>query len=965
MTTSLHPALLDLIIPGTDPDVIARYATLASRAPSFEAGLFEEDVVIVDTETTGVDPASCELIQVAAARMRGPEIVERFDSFCRPIRPIPPEIVELTGITDAMVADAPESWAVVEQLASFVAGAPLVAHNASFDRAVLERAARTTGVHLMDTWYDTLPLARIALPRLRSHALMPLAAAFELDGATHRADDDVTALAGLWRIILLALSELPPGLMNRLADLHPSVQWGIRPIFRMLAGRTPDTTFSLLASRKDRIARIEAEPRPDAEDMGALRTLSHEDVDVAFAPGGVVSRMYEGYEPRPEQAQMARVVVDAFEKDAFAVIEAGTGVGKSIAYLVPAVALAQENRVTVGVATKTNALMDQLVHHELPALARVMDEPLRWAALKGYEHYPCMRKLDILVHGDKDMDDEQLSTIAILLAFSAETRDGDLDAAPVYWHALHKSAAVSTSAECVKRFCPYYPRSCFVHGARQRANTADIVVTNHSLLFRDVATDGALLPPLRHLVIDEAHTAEREAREQWALSVSLPELSAVMDVLGARRSGVLARLFEASKKTEGGPVLAAATARAQQALEPLAALVPSFFSFVKELGEVEGDAAYDRATLWIDPQVRESGTWGMLSRTGASLEQKLEQLLSRLDGIRDLCEDVSADVRSDLAGATSRLRSAHMALKLVLDGSDDRYCFSAHLDRRENRGVETLTAARIDIGEAFIEELYPETRSIVFTSATIAVGEKFDHFLAGTGLDRVDPERVMTARIPSGYDYDSNMSVIVPPDMPDPRSPAYLGALEELLFHTHVGMGGSTLTLFTNRREMEAMYRVLKPRLAAEGLSLACQTRGTSAKRLRERFIEDETSSLLALRTFWEGFDAGGDTLRCVVIAKLPFPLPTDPLAKERELRIQGAWGKFTLPEAVLTVKQAAGRLIRSSTDRGCLVIADSRVLSKRYGSRFLKSLPKVEHDAVPIGDVADYLASWREGRDA
>ena len=205
------------------------------------------------------------------------------------------------------------------------------------------------------------------------------------------------------------------------------------------------------------------------------------------------------------------------------------------------------------------------------------------------------------------------------------------------------------------------------------------------------------------------------------------------------------------------------------------------------------------------------------------------------------------------------------------------------------------------------------------------------------------------------------MAVLTVRDMPEPNAPDYLDALEDLLYDVHVAMGGSVLTLFTNRRDMETVYAGLQPRLAAEGLELCCQERGSSPRRLRESFIADERQSLLALRSFWEGFDASGDTLRCVVIPKLPFASPRDPIVRERDLREDRSWWRYSLPEAVLTVKQAAGRLIRTNTDTGVLVLADSRLVTKRYGRQFVDSMPSRTRSELERGNVGRYIEMWRK----
>jgi ATP-dependent DNA helicase DinG len=303
----------------------------------------------------------------------------------------------------------------------------------------------------------------------------------------------------------------------------------------------------------------------------------------------------------------------------------------------------------------------------------------------------------------------------------------------------------------------------------------------------------------------------------------------------------------------------------------------------------------------------------------------------------------------------------HAALKLICLGEDETYVYSAQLSRSKRRiGQESLVAEKIDVGDDLASKWLSEMHSVIFTSATMAIGDSFEHFEHAVGLDRLDPGSHRARQLDSSFDFDEAMSVIVCRDLPAPGVPGYAERLADALYDIHVAMGGSVLTLFTNRREMGRVYDLLHPRLAAAGLELIQQEKGTSPRRLRERFMAEKELSLFALKAFWEGFDATGDTLRCVVIPRLPFSSPTDPLACERGRRDQRAWAHYSLPEAVLEVKQAAGRLIRTATDAGILVMADSRLLSKNYGRVFLNSLPSRNISVLETASIKRYIEMWR-----
>ncbi len=971
--------LSDLILPGTPDEVREGYLTLAARARGRDFGPLEDGVVVLDTETTGLSFKDCALIEISAARLEGREVVERFETFVHPSGPVPPEIQRLTGITNADVADAPSPKEAVAALAEFVGGAPVLAHNATFDRTFVEAVPGGAGVS--DTWIDTLSLSRVALPRLSTHRLADMAAAFGCASVTHRAGDDVDALCEMWRILLTALSDLPSGLLAQLAAMHPEVTWPLRPIFSYLSGMgdVPAEPFSLKVLRSELVRDAHGEQRADAAELDATSAPSLEEVEAGFAPGGVASRMYERAESRPEQVAMAREVTEALATSTHRAIEAGTGVGKSLAYLLPEALFARRNGVTVGVATKTNALTDQLVSHELPALASALPGGLAFTSLKGYDHYPCLHRLDRAAfedlplaavphdgRSDNAVACDMLTAIAVTYAYACQSPDGDVDALGIRWRYVPRQMLTTTPGECLRSRCPYFPNECLLHGARRRAACADVVVTNHSLLLCNVGAEGRILPPIRHWVVDEAHGFEAEARRQWAVEVSGEEARAAFELLGGTSSGVLRSLMAQVAPLDGSTLLVGLLAKASATVSRAATCVADLFVAVHELSVLgKGDGGYDTFTLWLGDEARSTSEWREVAEAGEAAADALDQAVRQLADAGEALSQEAPQLASDLGESTRFLRDLLAGIRLVCAGTDRSYVYSAQLSRSRRRiSSEKLVAEKIDVGADLAERWLSETESVVFTSATIAVGDDFSHFDHAVGLDVLGPGRHRDVRQESSFDFDAHMSVIVARDLPAPNDRAYLPALVDLLFDVHVAMGGSVLTLFTNRRDMERVYEELRPRLAAEGLEVACQERGSSPRRLRQRFVEDRELSLMALRSFWEGFDAGGDTLRCVVIPKLPFASPNDPLVRERDLREDRAWWRYSLPEAVISVKQAAGRLIRSSTDTGVLVLADSRITTKRYGSLFVKSLPSRSVTRLESSNVGKFITMWRAGHE-
>jgi ATP-dependent DNA helicase DinG len=952
------------LAPGTDAEVAARYAALSHTAEDAVWGI-EDEVAFLDIETTGFDCRNDRVIEVAVIVARGPEVLERYSSLVDPGREVPRDTTLLTGIDDDMVAGAPSIDAVVREVASLVGDRDIVAHNASFDRTFLAAAAAKAGITMSNRWLDSLELARIALPRLRTHRLRDLAEAFGIEEPFHRAAGDTEAMFRLWRICLAGLADLPLEVLAEIAHLSPSTDWTLRETLTQAAARRKAGTFDLKSLRADSTRGHQLPGLADADD----RELTCPDPDTVLAEfdaDGAVGRMYAGFESREEQRRMAEAVLDAFASRRHLAIEAGTGVGKSVAYLVPAASFALANGLGVGVATKTNTLMDQLVYGELPKLAAAMGGRLRYVGLKGYEHYPCLRKIDRRA-GEDELAPEEVAHLAALIAWIAQSSWGDLDSVNLHWTPESRRRVACSVEDCTHKRCRFYPNLCYLHGVRRRAGGAHVVATNHALLFRDRAAAGGILPPLRYWIVDEAHAAESEARKQ--LSVTADHRT-IMSLLGSLHTEGRGGSIDAVRSRVRSSAHAAGHEELVDRVERLAAglraevttsttIAESFFDFLRDLRAA--DDGYESSELRITPEVRESSEWSIASGVGHSLARHLEALVATGRDLLTALEEAGeglVDARADLAGVLSRIRDQLDGLESVLDGSDHSFVYSVRVGRRHGDRRNSVEASLLDVGGELVERFYPEVHSVVYTSATIATGDDFGHFARTIGLDRLPEDAWRSLRLESSYDFDRQMSVFIPTDLPEPRGTAHFDALEQLLLGVHQAMGGSVLTLFTSKREMEELYDRLAGPLAESGHNLLLQGRGVSNKRVRDEFLADERLSLFATKSFWEGFDAKGDTLRCVVIARLPFGRVRDPLYEERQQRYgRRAWEDFYLPEAVLELKQAAGRLVRSSSDEGCVVVADGRLsVGKGYARAFIDALPVSDVELLPTTALVEQV---------
>lgn len=1029
--------LQSFISDGTPEAIRVRYASLPDIAAAADFGDLDRDLVVLDTETTGFSYHHDELTQIAAARMEKGQITDWFVTFVNPGKPIPEDVARLTDIHDEDVADAPSPSEALAGLAAFVGTSKIVAHNVDFDRTFTTR--HPSGYPLLENvWIDSLDLARIALPRMTSHRLLDLVRAFGAPLSTHRADADVEATCAILRILLAGVAAMPPALVCEIARLAEPGQWSTQVVFSQFAeayrraaeqagegdvsretsapaadaapaalaadaaqvleapeasdglaciaeGIGPaDLHFSVRGLRRDRLGKTEQPKKLDADGVAAdpLRDLvfpTSDDIEQAFSESGLVGSLYGDFEPRAEQLAMAEAVRDAFAASENLMVEAGTGVGKSMAYLVPSALTAQANGIVVGVATKTNALLDQLVYHELPALAQALaqQDPARpaltFAPLKGFSHYPCLRRVDRIASDGPQTrlvagkEQPQAPALAALLSYIEQTEYDDMDGLKIDYRVLPRRAITTTSHDCLRRKCPYYGTSCFVHGSRRRAEASDIVVTNHSLLFCDLVADGGLLPPIRYWTVDEAHGAEAEARRAFSLSLAADDIvriaNRVDDAEASRNVFARAeRRVVAPAESEGATLFYALTAKARAAGTAYAASAREFVGHMKDLlffDQNKRGRNYETVDLWINDDIRRSATFGEVVSFGRAMVDAAEKLVTACQELVGYLEGVdgAAEVQREVASIAMELKSQINAAQVILVDAPETYAYAATLNRTKDRVAEKFEALILNVGEAMNETLFARAHSVVFASATLAVDERFDAFESALGLNTSEQSSCRACKLDSSYDFDAQMTVYVASDMPEPNDAAYLPALQRLLVDVHRAQQGSLLTLFTNRREMERCFDEVQPQLKEDELRVVCQKWGVSVKGLRDDFLADEHLSLFALKSFWEGFDAPGATLKGVVISKLPFSKPTDPLSCERAARDDQAWRRYVLPAAVLETKQAAGRLIRKADDSGVLILADRRLVTKSYGKAFLNSLPSRTIKVLPAAAIAEELA--------
>ena len=617
-----------------------------------------------------------------------------------------------------------------------------------------------------------------------------------------------------------------------------------------------------------------------------------------FGPGGIFDRKLPGYEYRPAQVRMAEAVRDALERQEHVIMEAGTGTGKTLAYLLPAIM--SQRRLLVSTGTK--ALQDQIFYKDIPLLESVLERPIRAAYLKGRNNYLCRLKAQTL---DQDglLRPADLKVFRQITAWAAQTETGDraeLRGVPEdseLWSELD-----ARRERCLGTRCIEFDR-CFLTLMRQKAMESDIVVVNHHLFFADLSIResevASILPDYSGVIFDEAHELEDVATQYFGFHVS----SYRVRELGSD-SGALAERSEVELGSE---------------VEAVARASGRFFDRLSVPGE------------------------------GKHPLQEIEGIDALIEAIKDLRSALRQqhDFRGEWDGLARRAGEIAAALDVFRRGNLDNYVSWAE---RRGRGV-FLRASPIDVSSILRERLFDRIPTCVLTSATLSVAGSFDHMRSRLGLHGTHGESLSAE-----FDLEEQARLYVPGDLPDYRHPSYLDrAAEDIKTILDISQGRA-FVLFTSYHQMSAAHAIVAP-----DVPYPCLIQGKASRtRLLEDFRATPNAVLFATASFWQGIDVQGDMLSCVIIDKLPFQVPSDPLVNARMLEVEQKGGnpftEYLVPTAILRLRQGFGRLIRSRTDHGILAILDSRLRTKSYGRVFLASLPDyIVTDR--LGDLREFMS--------
>jgi len=901
------------------------------------------DFVAVDLETTGLDFENDEIIEVALVRFVGGEPSESVDYLVKPVKTkLRPFIESLTGISQAEVDAAEEFSEVAGKICSFIGDLPLVAHNALFDSKFLKQTLKNVGIFFDDhVFWDSLTLSRIAYQDVANHRLDTLVQALGIERSrAHRALPDADACGRLFVMAYEKISQMDPWLINAFMRVSAGTDW--EPLFGTSEqGSVPSTQYAL--------------PEIAAENA-ALPRARMPRVSEFFKEGGILAKEMTEFQARENQQDFASVVERNMHKGGICILEAPTGSGKTLAYLVSAANKAASGERVV-ISTATRALQEQLWNQDVPQIASLYKGDLKPAILKGRDNYLCLRKFEEVLNASSNLLlPEERDSFMALFPWVLATKTGDINECSSFSHNRNRvlwSKLSSNAASCQGEACPHYSR-CPGLCAKRKAMNSNLLLVNHSLFLADLSLDFALLPAYEHIVFDEAHRLPDVSSQALGRTVSFFSFRNVAKTLVPSRNKQDGLIAEIQSRLPQDETLF--REECEQLILEISETEKALHRFFMKIGKKlskqkngKGGFVYTNGIL----AEYESDPKAVLEQYG-NVKARAEKLFTSLT-----CYENVRSLLSDARGRMEELSRFISDFEFTVKAGRPDWVF--YLEEPFNPHTLKMHAYPLHSGNVWKNKFYPWIKSATFTSATLAVQGDLSYYAQKMGLDIQGGEKRPYVRVYNeAFSADARRSVMVAKYMPKPTVPEYVTALNDSLVDILPNVEENTLVLFTSISAMMKAQAALAPVFAAKGKLLLCQHVDGALDGLVAMFRKSRGACLLGCQTLWEGMDFPGDALKLLVITKLPFPNPQDPMVAgvSADLKEQGknAFKEFFVPEAYMEMRQGLGRLIRGEGDSGKVLILDNRVVTEAYGKTFTRIWNGKQAIANSVDDVKNFV---------
>ena len=926
-----------------------------SNTPPLQNMLF----AAVDLETTGLDPKQDQIIEIGIQIFDSANMMDQFSMLIDPHLDvgIPAHITDLTGITSDDLEGQPNIESVMSEVTKLLEGKIIVGHNIGFDLGFLSAA----GFELTGSAFDTWELAYILDFDSPDYSLDTLLSRHNIYRAqAHRALDDAKATAELF----LRLSDFIDNLSDSTIDIVKSLCIKASLPFDELFD--PSVQLHALSPSKDPSEEKEQLRKIDLPNRGRDSTS---DISNIFAPTGSLAAYLEHYEERETQREMAEHVYGALTDSTNLMVEAGTGTGKSLAYLIPALRFSESTGKRVIVSTRTLNLQDQLLNKDAPLSLAATDLPEfneyrdpTVTVLKGRANYLCVRRFESAV-SQSSIPRENGLLLAKCAVWMENTQTGDSSEMNI-----NRKDAISLWRELSSEgagLCQFASKECYLARARQKANNASVILTNHALLMADLVSGGGVLPEYSHLVIDEAHHLEDQATAAMGFQINQSSFRELVDRIRPQNANIRSanRLLQsvvtsASTRTlleELFAELNSISVRLSETSSHTLLLASNFATLKLEA------AARDSERVWRISQDDRDETFTPLKLAVQNTSLLLDESAGCVRKLNDLihAEQLASparDVINELTILISDLVDLRISIEEFADPPSESSVY--WIDSSHARSGTSLNMAPIGVDQILSQDLFSEKSSVVLTSATLSTGGDFDHFCTRLGFT---PDEEY--RLDSPFNYAVSTQTLLVDDISNPGTARNPQEIIECIASTAIAAEGSTLALFTSNAAIKATYSALRARLQKHNILVLAQgISGTPHRLVRRMREEDRPVVLLGTSSLWEGIDIQGDRLQALIMTRLPFEVPTDPIFAARSETYGDSYAAFmeySIPRAVIRFRQGFGRLIRSSTDRGVFVVLDSRILNRNYGKRFIAGLPDTSMKTCSMNEIGENTKTW------
>ncbi len=952
------PRLFDLLSDGSKKELVAearkgvkphfdknkQRPKVLREEPRPKAHVNVPDYVAFDVETTGLDFKSDRIIEIGAVRFVKGKPTDEFSTLINPGTEIPAYITDLTGISTKDVENAPSFDLISAKFLEFIGTLPICGHQIEFDQTFLnEELKRLNKPTVAYQLIDTALLSRILLQPLQRYSLKFVSESLKIDlNNAHRALNDAKASGEVAAILIPRLADLPLNIRQTMAACAPGSL-----IKSLIIKSLGNVRSSVCINTNRNSAPFTRLSLPDS-----FAEINRKSIESTFSEDGKLSRSLNNFIVRESQREMALQVTDALNTQSILVAEAGTGTGKSLAYLIPAATWAIANSCRVIVSTRTRNLQDQLVNKDLPMVVQATGMKIKYSILKGRSNYLCLSRWKKLLLGETgNMSPRERFAILPLIPWAETTKTGDIEEQNQFnpkWFAKIWNLISADSHECSGRRCPHF-QSCFLQNARQNALGAHVVVINHALFFSEICSENSFLGKIGSIIFDEAHHLEASGHRFLRVEFDTNRANLYIEAINNLVLKV-GNLQDEKQLHEIGKSIRNQLKNLRKRSQELLSALAQWAKKIQDSATPEYQIPYEENSLAYISEVQ-------------AFEAILSEILDSLRSLKqtivchpkaDLFEDIEADTQT-CSERTSQLKAD---IQYLIAAKTEDHVF--WIEGNHNKGWTKLCGVPLDIGGLLSEIWERCSGAVVFTSATLSISKSIEYFKRGSGLIPHE-SRTSTGFFKSPF----NVNQAIYGGMksaPDPDDPQFPGFVAETVRSLHQEFEKNILVLFTANSMLNSVYELLKADNGVDRGKLLAQGVSGTRNTILEQFKQNQRMILLGTDSFWEGVDVPGEACEMVIIPRLPFPVPTHPLTQALSKRMEQIHGEsffsYSIPEAVIKFRQGVGRLIRTSSDRGALIVLDNRILAKGYGKQFIRS---IDCDFKNFADVFSMIDEIKE----